>query len=790
MANLLKAQIIACEPLTEKQRRFAEILCEEVEKRTGVRLPIAPAAQPGRPAITLSVNGAGTADWADLAQPAAEGYRLGISDDGVWIDGADTRGLLYGIGKLLRVSRLKQGEFTAPDGLRLSESPRFALRGHQLGYRPKTNAYDAWTPEIYAQYIRELALFGANSIEFVPPRTDDDETGPHLKYDPLFMLNHVSRVCDSLDLDVWLWYPNIGAPDTWYPDSGNDKEFMKPDNLKANLAERAEVFAAMPRLDHLMIPGGDPGGLTAQDLFDFSELEAELLHKTHPNAKIWIAPQAFNPTDEWLDTFFENVRRLPAWLGGMVFAPWEKYSLPKLRELTPPSLPIRLYPDITHSTHCQFVIPNWDTAFALTLGRECINPRPVAEKHIHNWLIQTDVVGSLSYSEGINDDVNKFVWSGQDWNPETPVEQTVREYVRFFLSPDVEDSVTEGIFELERHFEGPLLANPQIEKTLARFLELERAADEGLQNNYRFEMCLLRACFDAYIKARLVHETALTARAEELLRGEGTAEERMARAEAALREKTERPVAVNLREKCLALADRLFAHIGSQLTTKKHLALNTERGAFLDNLDLWVTDGGMYLAAFERIRALPDEAECAAALNRLLTRTDAGADGFYDSFGVGGGASLERIVFQHDWADDPGALETPLIIQKPALRYDAARFHGSEYAAAAGALVKGLDIPPLAWVSGVGIYYDALLEIRYPRIAKGRYTVQITGLWNGGFHLYANGVQIDTTPEMKGPVYAFELTEEMTAAGSLSLVWKQEDDGQQPYIAEILIRRK
>ena len=39
---------------------------------------------------------------------------------------------------------------------------------------------------------------------------------------------------------------------------------------------------------------------------------------------------------------------------------------------------------------------------------------------IHNALDQY-ANGSLSYSEGTNDDVNKFIWSDQDWNPETTV---------------------------------------------------------------------------------------------------------------------------------------------------------------------------------------------------------------------------------------------------------------------------------------------------------------------------------------------------------------------------------
>ncbi|MGI2297500.1 hypothetical protein [Paenibacillus sp. GXUN7292] len=90
---------------------------------------------------------------------------------------------------------LTTNKIEVPTDVDLAETPHFSLRGHQLGYRPKTNAYDAWTPEIYSQYIRELALFGTNSIEIVPPITDDERIGPLMKYDPLFMTRHVSEVC-------------------------------------------------------------------------------------------------------------------------------------------------------------------------------------------------------------------------------------------------------------------------------------------------------------------------------------------------------------------------------------------------------------------------------------------------------------------------------------------------------------------------------------------------------------------------------------------------------------------
>ena len=66
-----------------------------------------------------------------------------------------------------------------PERLNLASAPKYPLRGHQLGYRPKTNSYDAWDLPQWERYIRELALFGTNAIELIPPRSDDDADSPH-----------------------------------------------------------------------------------------------------------------------------------------------------------------------------------------------------------------------------------------------------------------------------------------------------------------------------------------------------------------------------------------------------------------------------------------------------------------------------------------------------------------------------------------------------------------------------------------------------------------------------------
>jgi hypothetical protein len=49
------------------------------------------------------------------------------------------------------------------------------------------------------------------------------------------------------------------------------------------------------------------------------------------------------------------------------------------------SLGARAFPDITHSRTCQYPVADWDVAFALTEGRECVNPRPKAMEQIYRY---------------------------------------------------------------------------------------------------------------------------------------------------------------------------------------------------------------------------------------------------------------------------------------------------------------------------------------------------------------------------------------------------------------------
>jgi len=767
-ADFSKASIFLQEKKNIQLQKAVQVLSEEIKSRSNLSLPVINKSAPdGKQSIIVCVEERMDklpenirSSLNKLPATGKDGYKIVLPDNKtVVIAGHDERGALYGVGKLLRKMELNNGVALVPGNLNISSTPVSLIRGHQLGYRPKTNAYDAWSVAQYDRYIRDLAIFGANSIEIMPPRTDDDATSVNMKLPAIQMIAEQSRICKEYGLDLWMWYPNMGS------------DYTTPDSIKSELNEREKIFSTVPKLDALFVPAGDPGDLEPDVLFTWLESVAKVLHKYHPNAKIWVSPQVFKPSKEWYARFYEHVNRQYSWFGGIVYGPWIKTPLPQVKKLINPSIPIRLYPDITHSYSSQYPVPDWDIAFAMTLGRECINPRPQDEKYIHNFYAGL-AQGSISYSEGTNDDVNKFVWSGQDWDPSTPVLETLRDYARFFIGPDYTEGVAQGLLALERNFRGPLLSNEHVQETLQQWQAMEKSAPENVLSNPRFQSGLIRAYFDGYTQRRLIYETSLERESRNILeRARKTGSKpAIAEARSVLALAHEKQVSPELKQRCYALADSLFRSFGAQLTVEKHHAM-PGRGNFIDNIDIPLNDALWILDQLNLIEKLNSESERLAAIDKMLHRTDPGPGGFYDNFG--NPAAMKRVKAQKTWAEDPGSLESPRESFGVGLT-------GVDWVHEI--VAKGFEgqTTPLAWMNQINTLYDTPLKIEYDNLdANGTYTLRIayTGRFRSKMKLVANGVMIHDYIRMgTQPLFEFPLPKEVTRDGKVLFTWSCGDD--------------
>jgi hypothetical protein len=719
--DLTNATVVTPPALTPPEAKAVTLLIEEVDKRSGIRWEKAAAA----PATVEIQRAAGP----------AEGYRIQTTGHTVTIAGNDARGILFGIGRLLRELRIARGSIQLPDNFAESSAPRYALRGHQLGYRPKSNTYDAWSVPVFEEYIRDLAVFGSNAVELIPPRSDDAADSPHFPLPPMRMMIELSRLLASYGLDVWIWYPAM------------DRDYADPATVESALREWGDVFRQLPRIDAVFVPGGDPGHTAPGSLMNLLAKETEVLHRYHPHAQMWVSPQSFNQA--WLDEFLAILRdRQPAWLSGVVFGPQSRISLPDLRAAVPARYPIRHYPDITHNIQCQFPVPDWDPAFALTEGRESINPRPVEEARIFR-LFEPPTIGFISYSEGSNDDVNKFVWSGLGWNPDQDVTEILRQYGRYFIGEAFSESFAQGLLALERNWHGALAANTGVDDTLAQFQAMERAAPPPVLRNWRFQQALYRAYYDAYTRKRLLNETMLEDEAMHNLR-----ETRDTAAAAAILDRAVRePVAPAWHARIFELAEALFQSIGMQLSVPRYKAIGVDRGATLDTLDVPLNNR-LWMES--------------APVDTILNWTDPGPGGFYDDLG------------------DP-ARQPHLVRGSVSLEY---RPHW-----------------PKSWWTYAESFYDEPLQMRYTnldRIAQYRIRVVYAGdsLGRKIRLVSRTGLrpvsEIEIHPLMLKPQpvrpVEFDIPRAATASGELNLSWYREaglgGNGRGCEVAEVWLMKK
>ena len=517
--DLSKAVVVVPDGLSGPEHKATRLLVEEVRIRSQLEWNVS-LRWPTDDVPVIAVGPARLIDsFPRELRERMPGLAAGTEKEGFQIDtaltrngpavvaviGNDERGVLFGVGRLLRELRLAHRHAALPDLFNLKSAPKYPLRGHQLGYRPKTNSYDAWDVPQWDRYIRDLAVFGTNAIELIPPRSDDAADSPHFPLPPLEMMTRMSQIAADYGLDVWIWYPAM------------DADYNNARTVEHALTEWAEIFKKLPRIDAVFVPGGDPGHTRPGALMALLEKQTANLKRFHPNAQMWVSPQSFSQV--WLDEFLTSLRSEPAWLTGVVYGPQVRVSLPELRKAVPAHYPIRDYPDITHSLRCQYGVPDWDVAYSLTEGREVINPRPRDEAAIFRAFAD-QTIGFITYSEGCNDDVNKIVWSSLGWDPGAELLEVLRQYSRYFLgegTTDV-DGFAYGLLALEQNWRGPLLVNESVDSTLQQFRDLERRAKPEVLLNWRFQQALYRAYYDAYVRSRLIHETDLEQQALARLR--------------------------------------------------------------------------------------------------------------------------------------------------------------------------------------------------------------------------------------------------------------------------------
>ncbi len=774
--------------------RTAEILFEELTARSGLIVTRAVQSQQFKEhdlVIIIGVDKSLQKEFPEdteaidaLAVPGTEGYRIVRKPGKVIIAGRDGRGCLYGMSRVLRKMALKPGYAALTDELMdISVTPSFPLRGHQLAYRDKQNTCPGWDLEDFDRYIRDLAFFGTNAIEILPPRSDDRLYSPKFRKDPMDMMVELSKLIHSYGMDVWVWYPNMG------------KDYSDPGTREKEMIEREEVYSKVPYIDAVLIPAGDPGDLEPKQLFPVAEESARILHRHHPDASIWIAPQVFAPRTGWHEEFYQELSKEPEWLYGVCFAPWMYETIEQFQEAIPAKYKsrIRHYPDITHNSSSQFEMPGWDLPFALLNGRESYNARPAAMKYIHNYHAKY-TVGSITYSEGIHDDINKMVWGDQDFSLGFPVQETLEDYTRLFISPDYVDSLVPIFLGFEDSWVGYAKDNQGIDNIYLKYSELYKNASPYIQSNYRFKMGYLRALTDYYAKHKSIADKALEDEAYEILGGveASNPDKTVHDAWDVLNRAFTEPPYEEIKYEMQRLADELYRtpHCRIQLTTRYHLGQKWIRGAYLDAVDMPLNDHQFLSEHFRRILEMKTSNEKCCQIHWLVNRKNPGPGGIYAC--LGDLNDFKRYVQSPlAWEDDPGFLRSPVINSDPyglmMVFHHNRGWHG-EYPISMDWIKRTRVLygtPLKVRFEGLGPDASYLLKVTYPDALLTRRAEETQ------IKLLANGQLIHdrvlTGRDCRYPIFEYEIPNKLTAGGVLELVWQKWGTLDRVSVSEVML---
>lgn len=361
LTSVAQNPVLVASPATPIERQYLTFLKRETARRTNSNWQITPhlaQSSPARTAVLGTIVLGTVAEMEELlprplflqwqarhapvtANP--EGYTVTpLGKHLVVLAGNTPRAELFAAGWLLRNTRFTESAMTLPMPKAFYTAPEKPVRGYQIGYRMKNNTYDAWTLAQFEQQMLDLAVFGLNTVQFVAPISDDNPTSPLFPAPAQEMIEGVSRLSQQYGLRFDLFYPEMA------------KDYTDTVQFSAELKQFEALVKSLPLIDSVHVPGGDPGHTAPEVLFPLLQREAEILHRYHPKAAIWVSAQGF--TGLRYKRFYELLADKPAWLTGIFFGPQSRESMEQQRAAIPPQYPLEFYPDTAHTMHAQFPV--------------------------------------------------------------------------------------------------------------------------------------------------------------------------------------------------------------------------------------------------------------------------------------------------------------------------------------------------------------------------------------------------------------------------------------------------
>ncbi len=501
-------------PATAGLETVAELFARQLATRCGTAVVPRPSC-----VVELVVDAALGAETCSITDGP---------DGAVRVCGGDRRGVLYGVGKLLRESHFEPGRLL-PGRWRGVSRPAKPVRGIYFATH-FYNYYQTAPVEEIERYVEELALWGMNTLAVWYDMHhfhgfDDPEAVAFRE-----RLHGILRAARRLDLDIWLLvvgneaYDDSPAELRAAPGGGRGGYYevavcpAKPAGMDYILGVLGQYFDWARELQPAAVciwpydqggcgcaecqPWGSRGFLRCVE--EVGTLARAKLPGTQIVLSTWYMDQL-----EW-QAVASRLRRHPALADALLM---EHFHAPfgpaPLAEGAALGLPVVGFPEI--SMHGMFP---W--------GGFGANPQPqrfAAEWHKN----RAALAGGFPYSEGIFEDLNKTLWLRLYWDPEATVETVLDDYLGFEFGLTDPAPVREAILTLERnhHFrwwpgklDGAKIMmdwlpsrgaapqpDPGAEEAFAALRDANDGMPEWARRSWRWRIVYLRALLDAELKA-------------------------------------------------------------------------------------------------------------------------------------------------------------------------------------------------------------------------------------------------------------------------------------------------
>ncbi len=417
--------------------------------------------------------------------------------------GADARGVLYGIGKVLRDARYDRRGFTLGPwrGRSAPECPFRALYAatHFM------NFYEAAPSEEVRRYMEDLALWGVNTVIAHFPTWnfqgfDDPKARLNLEH-----LKSLLQAARGLGLEVGL----IQCPNQGFASASSDlraKPFPDPLGRRGSFGANccpsnpagqrylvdlyAGLFAefADPGLDCLVLWPYDEGGCGCAECWPwgakgFPTLARQIVSSGRakfPALRTVLSTWVYDtpPAGEW-EGLTATLAEQPKWLDFLLADSHTDFPRYPLDHGVPGNLPLVNFPEISM----------WGRS---PWGGYGANPMP---SRIDRLWRQSErkLAGGMPYSEGLYEDLNKAICYQLYWRKDRSPESIVREYLAFEYSPDRVDDLWKVVRLLEETW---LERGPKSSEAFRLVRDVEPSLTPQAREGWRWRILSLRAQID------------------------------------------------------------------------------------------------------------------------------------------------------------------------------------------------------------------------------------------------------------------------------------------------------